>query len=402
MATPTVSTAQLIEARYTSGVYGKRDVTIVRGEGAVVWDDRGVRYLDCTAGYGCANIGHAHPALVKAISDQAATLVSCQEAFYNDRRAELLQALAALTPPGLDRFFLCNSGAEANEAALKFARLATGRAGIVATQRGFHGRTMGALSATWEAAYREPFEPLLPQVRHVPFDRLEAMEAAVDDTVGAVIVEVVQGEGGVRPASGGYLHALSALCRDRGAMLIVDEVQTGFGRTGRMFACEHEPVAPDLLCMGKSIAGGVPMGAVAIGPRVQGLKPGTHGSTFGGNPLACAASLATIGVMREERLSERAAVTGAHMLARLSGMRAPVIREVRGLGLLLGIELRERVRPVLSALQARGVLVLPAGATTLRLLPPLAIDDAQVEQVLTVIEETLSSWQQSKAGPAHG
>ena len=327
---------------------------------------------------------------MEAISRQSATLISCQEAFYNDRRAELLQELQAITPAGLDRFFLCNSGAEANESALKFARLATGRIGIVATQRGFHGRTMGALSATWEAAYRQPFEPLLPQVRHVPFDRIEAMEQTVDDSVGAVILEAVQGEGGVRPASHGYLAAVSALCRERGAMLILDEVQTGFGRTGRMFACEHEMVVPDLLCMGKSIAGGVPMGAVAIGPRVQGLKPGTHGSTFGGNPLACAASIATIGILRDERLPERAAVTGARMLARLSSLQAPIIREVRGVGLLLGVELRDRVRPVLAALQERGVLALPAGATTLRLLPPLVIDDDQVEQALAAIAETLT------------
>ena len=402
MTSPAVSTAQLVESRYTSGVYGKRDVTIVRGKGALVWDDRGRQYIDCTAGYGCANIGHAHPALVEAISRQAATLISCQEAFYNDRRAELLQELAAITPAGLDRFFLCNSGTEANESALKFARLATGRTGIVATQRGFHGRTMGALSATWEAAYRQPFEPLLPQVRHVPFDRIDAMEQAVDDSVGAVILEPVQGEGGVRPASPGYLAAVSALCRERGAMLILDEVQTGFGRTGRMFACEHEMVVPDLLSMGKSIAGGVPMGAVAIGPRVQGLKPGTHGSTFGGNPLACAASIATIGILRHERLPERAAATGARMLARLSNLQAPIIREVRGVGLLLGIELRDRVRPVLAALQEHGVLALPAGATTLRLLPPLGIDDDQVEQTLVAIEETLAAWRPGKQETTRG
>jgi acetylornithine/LysW-gamma-L-lysine aminotransferase len=402
MTTPTISTSRAVEARYTSGVYGKREVTLVRGEGAVVWDDHGNQFIDCTAGYGCANIGHAHPALVQAISRQAATLISCQEAFYNDRRAELLQELNTITPESLDRFFLCNSGTEANEAALKFARLATGRTGIVAAQRGFHGRTMGALSATWEAAYRQPFEPLLPNVRHVPFDRLEVIDEAIDDSVGAVILEAVQGEGGVRPAGPGYLAAVSAICRERGALLIVDEVQTGFGRTGRMFACEHVQVVPDLMTMGKSIAGGVPMGAVAIGPRVQGLKPGAHGSTFGGNPLACAASIATIGVLRDERLPERAAAVGAHMFERLRSLDAAVVREVRGLGLLIGIELRDRVRPVLAALQERGVLALPAGATTLRLLPPLVIDDDQVERALTAIEETLSGWRLGKQEVTRG
>jgi acetylornithine/LysW-gamma-L-lysine aminotransferase len=384
------TTAREVEARYSSGVYGKRDVTIVRGAGALVWDDLGRQYVDCTGGYGCANIGHAHPILQEAIARQAATLISCQEAFYNDRRAELLQLLSTIVPAGLDRFFLTNSGAESNEAALKFARLATGRSGIVATQRGFHGRTMGALSATWESAYRQPFEPLLPNVRHVPYDRLEAIDSAIDDSVGAVILEIVQGEGGVRPASPGYVPAVAALCRERGALLILDEVQTGFGRTGRMFACEHEGVVPDLLCLAKSMGGGVPIGAVAIGPRVTGLKPGVHGSTFGGNPLACAAAIATIRIMQDERLPERAAATGQRMLERLRSLQAPIIREVRGLGLLLGVELRDRVRPVLTALQERGVLALPAGPTTLRLLPPLTITDDQVDLALSAIEHVLT------------
>jgi len=397
-----ISNSRDVEARFTSGVYGKREVTIVRGAGALVWDDAGKEYVDCTSGYGCANVGHAHPAVQAAIAGQAATLLSCQEAFYNDRRAELLQVLSSIVPAGLDRFFLSNSGAESNEAALKFARLATGRTGIVSTQRGFHGRTMGALSATWEPAYRQPFEPLLPNVRHVPFDRLQAMDQAMDETVGAVILEVVQGEGGVRPATPGYVPAVASLCRERGAMLIVDEVQTGFGRTGRMFACEHEGVVPDLLCMAKSMGGGVPIGAVAIGPRVQGLRPGTHGSTFGGNPLACAASIAAIGVLRDEQLAQRAAVVGQAMLERLRRLQAPGIREVRGVGLLIGIELRDRVRPLLTTLQEHGVLALPAGTTTLRLLPPLVIGDAQVERVLNVLEQVLTAWRPGRTEATHG
>jgi acetylornithine/LysW-gamma-L-lysine aminotransferase len=387
----TVSTAQQREARHGSGVYAKRDVTLVRGEGAWLWDDQGRRYVDCTGGYGSANLGHAHPAIQQAIAEQAGRLITCPEIFYNDRRGELLEALASITPAGLDRFFLCNSGTEAVEAALKFARAATRRPGIVATQRGFHGRTMGALSATWEPHYREPFGPLVPEFSHVPYDRLEALAGAVSDRTAAVILEVVQGEGGVRPASTGYLPAVADLCRERGALLIVDEVQTGFGRTGRMFACEHEGIVPDLLCMAKSMGGGLPIGAVAIGPRVGDLPSGSHGSTFGGNPLACAAAIAAIGVLRDEDLPARAARAGERLLAGLRRIDSAKVREVRGLGLLLGVDLRERVRPTLLALQERGVLALQAGMTTLRLLPPLVITDEQIDLVVQTVAEVLSA-----------
>lgn len=392
---------QECEARHGSGVYAKRDITVVRGEGAWLWDDQGRRYIDCTGGYGTAGVGHAHPAVVRAIAEQAARLISCPEMFHNDRRAELLEALAAITPDGLDRFFLCNSGTEANEAAIKFARLATRRTGIVAAQRGFHGRTMGSLSATWEPHYREPFAPLVPDVRHVPYDRVEAMEAAIGEQTAAVILEVVQGEGGVRLASPGYLPAVAALCRKRGALLILDEVQTGLGRTGRMFACEHEGVIPDLLCLAKSLGGGVPIGAVALGPRIPDLPAGSHGSTFGGNPLACAAAAATIRVIREEDLPDRAARAGERLLARLRGIRSPRVREVRGMGLMLGVELRERVRPTLQALQARGVLALQAGLNTVRLLPPLVIGDEQIEMVVAAMDEALNRPADSVA-PAAG
>jgi acetylornithine/LysW-gamma-L-lysine aminotransferase len=402
MNVATQADSRAIEARYNSGAYGKRDITIVRGSGATVWDDHGRAYIDCTSGYGTANIGHCHPAIQQAIAHQAGTLISCQEAFYNDRRAELLAALAAVVPAGLDRFFLCNSGTEANETALKFARLATGRTAVVAAQRGFHGRTMGALAATWEPQYRQPFEPLVAGVRHVPYDRLEAIDQAIDESVAAVLLEVVQGEGGVRPASPGYIAAVAELCRARGALLILDEVQTGFGRTGRMFACEHDGVTPDMLCMAKSMAGGLPMGAVALGARVTGIRPGAHGSTFGGNPLACAAAIANLQVLQQERLIERAAATGARLLERIRQIQAPVVRDVRGLGLMIGVELRDKVRPFLNELQAREVLALPAGTTTIRLLPPLVIDDDQVDAVVSAKSDTLPAWQPQRAEAASG
>ena len=380
------------ENAYTSGVYGKRAVTLVRGQGAVVWDEQGREYIDCTAGYGVANIGHARPEIAAALAAQAQRLISCPELFYNDTRARLLERLAQLTPPGLTRIFLCNSGTEAVEGALKFARLATGRSGIVATLRGFHGRTMGALSTTWEPHYREPFAPLLPGVSHVRFNDLAAAEAAINEQTAALICELVQGEGGVHVASDEYVQGLAQLCRERGALLIFDEVQTGFGRTGHLFACEHYDVQPDILCLAKSLAGGVPMGAICLGPRVMEsgrITKGTHGSSFGGNPLACAAALAALDIVEQEALPERAAALGNYALERLRVLRSPLVREVRGRGLLLGIELTRRAQPYLEALAGRGVLALQAGPNVIRLLPPLVITWEQIERVLEAVEEVV-------------
>jgi acetylornithine/LysW-gamma-L-lysine aminotransferase len=314
-------------------------------------------------------------------------MVTCPGIFYNDRRAELLHKLAELT--GLERAFLCNSGAEAIEGAFKFARLSTGRTGILATMRGFHGRTMGALSATWNKNYRTPFEPLVPGISHVPYGNTAKLDAAITDETAALILEVVQGEGGVRPGSVEYLQAAHTLCQERGALLIIDEVQTGFGRTGKMFAFQHVGVQPDILCLAKGIAGGVPMGAILLGERVGEIKKGVHGSTFGGNPLACAAALASIEVLQRLGLPARAAEKGAYLQARLREIDAPVIREIRGLGLMVGIELRTRARPYLEALIGKGVLALPAGPTVLRLLPPLIISTEDLDVVVSAIADVL-------------
>ena len=237
-------------------------------------------------------------------------MLVCSNGYYNDKRAELLSTLMRIAPAGMERAFLCNSGTEAVEAALKFARAATGRTKVIAAMRAFHGRTMGALSATWRKEYRKPFEPLVPGFEFVPYNRLERMEQAVDEETAAVILEVVQGEGGVMPAAAGYLEGVQALCQERGALLILDEVQTGFGRTGRMFACEHHDVQPDLVCLAKAMAGGMPMGAVLIGQRVGPLPKKAHGTTFGGNPLACAAASAAIDFIESENLPQRAAELG--------------------------------------------------------------------------------------------
>jgi predicted acetylornithine/succinylornithine family transaminase/N-acetyl-ornithine/N-acetyl-lysine deacetylase len=381
-----------LENTYTSGVYSKRPVTIVRGSGALVWDVEGREYIDCTAGYGVANIGHARPEIAAVIATQAQRLVTCPEIFYNDMRARLLERLACLLPGGLDKIFLCNSGTEAVEGALKFARIATGRTGIVAAFRGFHGRTMGALSTTWEPHYREPFTPLVPNVSHIRYNDLASADAAINEETAAVIIELVQGEGGVYVACEEYIHGLASLCRERGALLIIDEVQTGFGRTGQLFACQHYGLQPDILCLAKSLAGGVPMGAICLGQRVIGsghITRGIHGSSFGGNPLACAAALATLDILEKETLPERAAALGEYALHRLKKMHSPLIREIRGKGLLLGIELKRRVQPYLEALSEHGVLALQAGSNVIRLLPPLVITVEQLDRVLDAMEEVL-------------
>ncbi|MGB0387914.1 MAG: aspartate aminotransferase family protein [Ardenticatenaceae bacterium] len=385
------------EQRYTSGVYPKREAAIVRGSGTRVWDAEGNEYLDCTSAQGVANLGHCHPAVAAALAEQSQRLISCPEIFYNDQRARLLERLAGLLSGGegegskMDRFFLCNSGAEAVEGALKFARLSTKRTGVVATMRGFHGRTMGALSATWERKYRKPFAPLVPDYHHVPFNKLERMEQAIGDKTAAVLVEIVQGEGGVRPGDADYFQGLRRLCDERGALLVIDEVQTGFGRTGRWFAHQHMGIVPDIMALGKAIAGGYPMGAVALGTRVGKLPKGTHGSTFGGNPLACAASLAAIGAYEEDGLIERSAELGAYLLTRLQTLESPLLRQIRGLGLMVGIELKTRVTPLLRALMARGVLALPAGPTVLRLLPPLIITPEELDQAVEAIADALGN-----------
>jgi acetylornithine/LysW-gamma-L-lysine aminotransferase len=385
---------QDIEDRYTSGLYTKRPLVLVRGQGAHLWDANGNEYIDCVGGQGAANIGHANPQVVQAIAAQAATLISCPEMFYNDRRAALEQKLCALS--GLPRVYLCSSGTEAIEAALKFARLATGRTGVIATMRGFHGRTMGALSATWEKKYREPFEPLVPGFSHVPYNNLEALNAAVNEGTAALILEVVQGEGGVTPGQAEYLRGAEALCHDRGALLILDEVQTGFGRTGRMFAFQHYDLHPDLLCVAKSIAGGLPMGAVLIGEKLGKLPPQVHGSTFGGNPLVCASALAALDFIESNHLPERSAELGAWFLEQLMKIQSPLIREVRGLGLMCGIELRQKVTPYLQALMGKGVLALPAGLTVMRFLPPLVIEQPDLVQVVQAVREVLNQPQEEK------
>lgn len=395
-----MNTQQIIEteAKYTSGVYSKRPAAMVRGSGAHLWDSDGKEYIDCVGGQGSANIGHSHPAVVRAIAEQAAQLMVATEVFYNDQRAALLAKLVNIAPPQakINRVFFANSGAEANEGSIKFAKYHTGRTDIVSTMRGFHGRTLGALSATWEPKYREPFQPLLPGFKFIPYDNLEKATQTIDENTAAVIIEIVQGEGGVRPGSREFVEGIAKLAHERGALVILDEIQTGFGRTGKMFAAEHYDIEPDLVSVAKSIAGGLPMGAVLISERIRKLDPQIHGSTFGGSPVIAAAANATIEVILNEKLPQRAAELGEYALGRLKRIESPLIRDVRGLGLMMGVELKIKVTPVLQALMERGVLALPAGPNVLRMLPPLVIEKSDLDTAIGEIEGVLATFENTK------
>jgi len=377
-----------IENQHGAGVYAKQPLVIVRGQGASLFDADGVEYLDCSSGHGVANLGHAHPKIAEALYRQASTLITLFESFPNDQRAMLMEKITALVP-GLDRVFFCNSGTESVEAAFKFARISTGRKNIVAAMRAFHGRTYGSLSATFNKKYREGFEPLVPGFSHVAYNNVEALDKAVKEETAAVILEVVQGEGGVYPASAEYIQAARRICDERGALLIVDEIQTGFGRTGRMFAIQHFGVTPDLLTCAKSIAGGVPMGAVLIGKKIKNLTPGVHGSTFGGNPLSCAAANAALDVILGEDLPGQAAAKGAYLLEKLKKIESPNIRDIRGLGLMVGIEMKQKVTPYIKILQEKKIIALNAGMTVIRLLPPLVISYEQIDHLVDVLTEVL-------------
>lgn len=377
------------EERRELGFYKKRGLCLVRGEGARVYDSQGNEYVDCIAGHGVASIGHNNRYVKEALTEQMNQIITCPESFANDTRTQYLDDLAQVTPEGLDRFYLCNSGTEAVEAALKIAVATTGRTRIISTMRGFHGRTMGALTTTWSCTYRREFAPPFPEVLFVPHGDTEALEDVLDEDTAAVILEGIQGEGGIHVASEEYLRAVHGLCERNGALFIADEIQTGFGRTGKWFFSDHAGVVPDLMCTAKAMAGGLPMGAVAGGRRIGNLPSGLHGSTFGGNPLACAAASAALGYMRSRDLPARAREMGDWFINQLREIEHPQIRDIRGRGLMVGVDMRGRVTPYLKKLQERGILALPAGRTVLRFLPPLTITEAELAQVVQTLKDIL-------------
>ena len=378
-----------IEQKYMANVYAKKSLTLVRGKGALVWDINGQEYIDCMAGYGVCIVGHCHPRVVQAIQTQAELLISGHGSIYNDARSRFLKKLISITPKGLNQVFLSNSGAESIECAIKLARKYTGKTDIIAFVGGYHGKTMGALSATWKKKYRDPFLPLVPGFQHVPFGKSNLVKDALTENTAAVLVEAIQGEGGINVPSPTFLTELREICDDADVLLIIDEVQSGFGRTGRYFACDHFKVVPDILCLAKSIAGGVPMGVTISTPDIMStFTLGNHSNTFGGNPLACAAASAAIDVLVEERLHERAASLGSYFMSRLDELHEKyrLIRDIRGLGLMIGMQLRFDILNILQNSLQKKVLLLDAGRTVLRFLPPLVITKEQIDQVLTVLD----------------
>ena len=380
------------ENRLMANVFAKRPLVITRGKAALVWDVKGKEYVDCTGSYGVALLGHSHPKVVEAICKQAQILISCHASLYNNKRTEFLQRLMSITPMGLNKAFLSNSGAESVECAIKLARKFTGKPEIIAVMGGYHGKTMGALSATWDKKYRRPFQPLVPEFKHVPPDNLEKLAEAVTDKTAAVLLESIRGEGGIRVPPCDFLPGVRKLCDEKNVLLILDEVQTSFGRTGKMFGCDHWCVTPDVICLAKPFAGGLPIGiTVAKEEIMSSLKIGEHSTTFSGSPLVCAAGCAAIDVLVKNKLAERAEKIGAYFKAKLEELQTKhnIVKEVRGLGLMLGMELRYDVRNIILKTMEKGVLVLDAGRNILRFLPPLVIEKEQIDKTLIVLDEVI-------------
>jgi acetylornithine/LysW-gamma-L-lysine aminotransferase len=379
------------EDEHNSRVYPKRGMQIVRGEGARLWDSDGKEYIDMGASIGVMNVGHGNEYVTKALKEQSERLIYIYSLFHNDQREQLLSKLAQITPKSLTRSFLCNSGTEAVEAAVKFARGHTKKKWVYAAKRGYHGKTYASLSATWDRKYREMFEPLVPNFEHVTFGDVDSLKENMCEDVAAVLLEPIQGEAGIRLPPEEYLQQVRELCDEHGTLLILDEVQTGFGRTGKMWGFQHYSVEPDIMCVAKSMAGGLPMGAMIARDEIFDLPPASHSSTFGGNPLACSAALAAIKFIEEQGLVKRAEEMGNHLLSRLSEIDSKRIREVRGRGLMVGVELTEKVKPFITALAEKGVLAITSGSTVLRFLPPLVIEKDQIDFAVDVFKELVSN-----------
>jgi acetylornithine/LysW-gamma-L-lysine aminotransferase len=382
-----------VEDEHGPQTYQKYPVVIVRGAGAQLWDDKGNEYIDCMGGYGVAIVGHSNPEVVAAIKAQAEKLITCHSSLYNDARAAFFEKLVACSPKGLDSAFLSNSGAEANEVAMKLSKKFTGKKGIIAMKGAFHGKTAGALSATWNKKYKEAFEPLVPNVSHVAFGDLAELEAAIGPDTGAIMLEPVQGEGGIILPPEGYLKGVRELCDKKGVLLIADEVQSGLGRTGKMWAIENWGVVPDIMTSAKGLAGGVPIGATITRKEIMhSLKKGEQTSTFGGNPLSCAAGSATLDYILKNDLPGQAVSKGAFFIEQLRalGTKHRIAREARGIGLMLAYEMRVDIQNIiLNSIKDR-VLYTYSGRTILRLLPPLVMTETQIRRTIESLDRVLT------------
>ncbi len=393
-----------IETRFMANVFSKKPIVIAKGKGAVFWDINEKEYIDCMSNYGVSLVGHSHPKIIEAIKNQVELLISCHGSLYNEARSIFLEKLVEITPKGLDKAFLSNSGAESVECAIKLARKFKEKHEIIAMMGAYHGKTFGALSATWDQKYRKPFEPLVPGFKHVPYGNTMRVRENIGENTAAVLVEPIQGEGGIRVPPPNFLKELREICDEKDVLLIFDEVQTGLGRTGKMFACEHSMVAPDIICIAKPIAGGLPMGVtVAREDIMSSFKLGEHSATFGGNSLACAVATAAIGIIRQEKLPERAAKLGSILIEKLDELRndCKIIREVRGMGLMIGIEFRFDILNIILRVLERGVLIGDAGRNIVRLLPPLVISKEQLDSAFGVLSKTVREEENERlrAGP---
>jgi len=382
------------EDKYLGNLYQRFPVTIEKGLGAHVWDVNNKEYIDCMGGYGVALVGHRNERVVSAIKSQIDKIITVHSSLYSKTREEFLETLFKVTPKGLTQAHLNNSGAEAIEAGMKFARKFTGKKGMVSMNGSYHGKSMGALSLTFNPKYRKSFQPLVDKVTFSPFGNIESLRETIDDDTAFIILEPIQGESGIHVAPDGFLQDVRKLCDDNGILLIFDEIQAGLGRTGRMWASEHWDTAPDILCIAKGIAGGVPMGVTMVRPDILDcISKGEHSSTFGGNPLSCAAGTATLQALTQDGLIDNADKMGKLFREGLERLKEKhtIIREIRGKGLMIGIELKFEVKNILMEGIEKNLLLLYSGRNILRLLPPLVISEEDVTKSLDILDELLTN-----------
>jgi acetylornithine/LysW-gamma-L-lysine aminotransferase len=387
------------EDQFMGNLYQRFPVTIEKGVGAHVWDIDGKEYIDCMGGYGVALVGHQNQRVNKAIKEQLDKIITVHSSLYNKTREEFLKLLIGLAPKGLTQVHLNNSGAEAIEAAIKFARKFTGKKGMVAMKGSYHGKSFGALSLTFGPKYRKPFEPLVEKVSFASFGDIESLRSVIDDDTAFVILEPIQGESGIIVAPEGFLQEVRKLCDEKGILLIFDEIQAGLGRTGRLWACDHWNTAPDILCLAKGIAGGVPMGATLVRPDIlSSMNKGEHSSTFGGNPISCAAGIAALKALTEDGLIENSEKMGKIFREGLEKLKEKhtMIREIRGKGLMIGIEMKFEIKDILMGLIKEGILMLYSGRNILRILPPLVISEDDITKVLHALDSILTEEEQKR------